>query len=91
MCSLIIIFNTTKTGILTNNLTTGYDNLTLANASNNTVVIDKPVNYNMTVIKIANNKTVYVGNITSFTIVVKNVGDGNLTGVNVIESDWQLD
>ncbi|WP_040682651.1 hypothetical protein, partial [Methanobrevibacter boviskoreani] len=36
----------------------------------------------------ANNPNVFVGNLTSFTIVVTNTGDYNLTGVYVVESNY---
>ena len=43
---------------------------------------------NMTVQKIANDEIVYVGNVTSFTIVVTNVGLCNLSGVYVVDDDY---
>ncbi|MGN1363372.1 MAG: hypothetical protein ACI4VU_06695 [Methanobrevibacter sp.] len=76
---IIIIFNTSKTGVLVNNVSAGFNNLTLANSSNTTNV------YNMSVIKISNNKTVVIGNIASFTIVVTNKGSLNLTDIYIIE------
>ena len=54
------------------------------NATNKTTAY-KP---NMTVEKIALNKTVYLGNQTSFTIVVRNTGDCDLGNVTVVEKSY---
>ena len=80
--NIIILFNTSKTGKLINNVSAGFNNLTLANNTNSTNV------FNITVVKIANNKTVYIGNISSFTIVVSNNCNFNLTGIYVTESNY---
>ena len=50
------------------------------------VVVYPPINYNMTVVKTADDEWVYSGNQTSFTITVTNNGDGNLTGIFVDEN-----
>jgi predicted outer membrane repeat protein len=81
---LIIIFTTNKSGILVNNVSSGVGNYVFSNSSNNTTAYTP----NMTVVKIANNPNVFVGNLTSFTIVVTNTGDYNLTGVYVVESNY---
>lgn len=78
---IILTFTVTKAGNLTNNVTTGLGNHTF----DNDTVTFKVYTPNMTVEKISNNKTVKVGELTSFTIVVKNTGDCNLTGVYVID------
>lgn len=61
------------------------DNLTayVWTVTNTHTHIYKP---NMTVQKVANDEIVYVGNVTSFTIIVKNTGDCNLSNVTVTES-----
>ncbi|MGN0093181.1 MAG: hypothetical protein ACI37V_01870 [Methanobrevibacter sp.] len=82
--SLILLFNTTANGTFTNNVTAGFDNITLSNSSNKTVVFDP----RLEVLKITNTKVVYIGNITSFTIVVRNAGDCNLSNVQVTESSF---
>jgi len=78
---IILTFTVTKAGNLTNNVTTGLGNHTF---DNDTVTFNV-YTPKMTVEKISNNKTVKVGELTSFTIVVKNTGDCNLTGVYVID------
>lgn len=79
--NIILTFTVTKAGNLTNNVTTGLGNHTF---DNDTVTFNV-YTPKMTVEKISNNKTVKVGELTSFTIVVKNTGDCNLTGVYVID------
>ncbi|OEC94423.1 DUF11 domain-containing protein [Methanobrevibacter sp. A27] len=49
------------------------------------VPIEPPVNPDMTVVKLSLNRTVYVGNQTVFTIVVRNTGDCDLGEVFVVE------
>ena len=78
---IILTFKVTKAGNMTNNVTTGLGNYTFDNDTVNFTVYTP----NMTVEKISNNKTVKVGEMTSFVIVVKNTGDCNLTGVYVID------
>lgn len=82
--SLILLFNTTGNGTFTNNVTAGFDNRTLSNSTNRTVVFDP----RLEILKITNTKVVYVGNLTSFTIVVRNTGDCNLSNVQVTESSF---
>ena len=81
---LTIIFTTSQSGVLVNNVSSGVGNYVFSNSSNNTTAYTP----NMTVVKIANNPNVFVGNLTSFTIVVTNTGDYNLTGVYVVESNY---
>ena len=51
--------------------------------ANNTTVVYSP---SLSVIKFANDPVIYLGNQTSFTIVVKNTGDCDLNNVYVIEN-----
>ena len=81
---LTIIFSTNKSGVFVNNVSSGIGNYTFSNSSNITTVFTP----NMTVVKIVNNPVVFVGNLTSFTVVVTNTGDCNLTGVSVLESNY---
>ena len=81
---LTIIFTTSQSGVLVNNVSSGVGNYVFSNSSNNTTAYTP----NMTVVKIANDPVVFVGNLTSFTIVVTNTGDYNLTGVYVVESNY---
>lgn len=81
---LTIIFTTNQSGVLVNNVSSGVGNYVFSNSSNNTTAYTP----NMTVVKIANDPVVFVGNLTSFTIVVTNTGDYNLTGVYVVESNY---
>ena len=82
--SIIISFKTTKSGEFRNNVTAGLGNHTFANSSNVTKVFTP----NMTVEKISNNQSVEVGEKVSFTIIVKNTGDCNLTGVYITDKDY---
>lgn len=77
-----VYFKALTNGTLINNVT-ARSNVTNDTNSTNNVTVYRP---NMTVEKISNNKTVRVGEMTSFTIVVKNTGDCNLTGVYVIDN-----
>jgi len=78
---IILTFNVTEYGNMTNNVSTGLANHTFGNDTVNFTVY----NPNMTVEKIALNKTVYIGNETTFTIVVTNTGDYRLTSIKVFE------
>ncbi|WP_171776175.1 Cna B-type domain-containing protein [Methanobrevibacter ruminantium] len=67
----------------------GYSVLITNNTVGNWTVTNTPIAVpNMTVQKIANDKVVYIGNVTSFTILVRNTGDCNLSGVYVVDSDY---
>ena len=79
-----IWFNTTSIGDKINNVTAGNDLTPEVNSTNKTHVYVG----DMTVRKISNNKTVKVGEQVSFTIVVKNTGGCDLTGVYVIDDDY---
>ena len=80
--SFTVYFNVTMNGTLVNNASVVSNLTNETNATNNTTAY-KP---NLTVEKIADNKVVYVGNETSFTIFVKNTGDCVLHNVTVTES-----
>ncbi|AMK15270.1 DUF11 domain-containing protein [Methanobrevibacter olleyae] len=82
--SLILIFNTTKNGILVNNVSSGYNNINISNSSNKTIVF-KP---EMAIEKISNNKIVKIGETVSFTIILRNTGDCNLTGVYIKDNEY---
>ena len=79
-----IWFNTTSVGDKINNVTAGNDLTPDVNSSNKTHVYDGE----MTVRKISNNESVKVGEQVSFTIVVKNTGGCDLTGVYVVDNDY---
>ncbi|MBE6509220.1 MAG: Cna B-type domain-containing protein, partial [Methanobrevibacter sp.] len=78
---IILTFNVTDSGKMTNNVSVGLSNHTFGNDTVNFTVY-RP---NMTVEKITLNKTVYIGNETTFTIVVKNNGDYRLTNIRIFE------
>ena len=82
--NIILKFNVTKVGNLTNNVSSGIADYTFSNDTKNITVYTP----NMTVEKIANDDVVYVGNVTSFTVVVTNTGDCELSGVFVVDSDF---
>ena len=83
--SLILVFNVKSAGNFINNVTAGYNNVTISKASYSTNKTEQPL---MSVIKISNNESVNVGETVSFTIIVKNDGDCDLTGVYVIDSEY---
>lgn len=78
---IILTFNVTKAGNMTNNVTTGLGNYTLDNDTVNFTVYAP----NMTVEKLTLNKTAFIGDNVTFMIVVTNTGDCNLTNVKVTE------
>ena len=69
-------------GTLVNNVS-ARSNLT--NETNSTANVTVYINPDMSVEKISLNKTVELGDLVSFVIIVKNTGDCNLTGVYVID------
>ena len=77
-------FTVIGTGVLVNNVTAGSNESNETNGTNNTTAYAP----NMTVQKISVDKVVFVGNNTSFIIVVTNTGDCNLTGVYVVDDDY---
>ena len=83
---LSILVRAVQTGNITNNVTVSGDlyDINLTNNKDNCTV--NVVNANMTVIKIANDSVIYLGNQTSFTVVVRNTGDCSLENVHVIEN-----
>ena len=83
---LSILVRAVQTGNITNNVTVSGDlyDINLTNNKDNHAV--SIVNANMTVIKIANDSVIYLGNQTSFTVVVRNTGDCSLENVYVIEN-----
>lgn len=76
-----ITFNTTKSGNFTNVVVAG-DNNTNGTA-NNTTTVYAP---SLEVVKLINTPNVYLGNQTSFTVVVRNTGDCSLDNVWVVEN-----
>ena len=80
--SFIIVFSTNVLGTLTNNVTSGYRNITLSNSTNRTKTLANP---SMTVEKISNDVKVEIGHEVSFDIIVRNTGKYDITGVYVVE------
>ncbi|MBE6490484.1 MAG: DUF11 domain-containing protein [Methanobrevibacter sp.] len=76
-----VVFTALTNGTLTNTVNVT-SNETTNKSTNNTTTVYKP---NMTVAKLALNKTVYLGEETYFMIVVTNTGDCNLTNIKVSE------
>ena len=79
-----VYFNVTLNGTLVNNVTATSNLTNETNNTNNTTAYAP----NMTVQKITIEDVVYVGNITSFKIVVTNTGDCNLSEVVVTDVDY---
>ena len=82
--TIILKFKTNSSGVLENNVTAHAGEYTLGNSSDSVKVI-KP---DISVTKNTLNKTVYVGNLTMFEIIVKNTGNVDLEKVYVIESEY---
>jgi uncharacterized repeat protein (TIGR01451 family) len=76
-----VVFTALTNGTLTNTVNVT-SNETTNKSTNNTTTVYKP---NMTVAKLALNKTVYLGEETYFMIVVTNTGDCDLTNIKVSE------
>ena len=83
--SIIIKFATSVLGDLTNNVTSGYGNITLSKASNKTKTLAYP---KLSVQKISNNELVHPGDEVSFDIVVRNVGEYDCTGVYIVDNEY---
>lgn len=80
----IVVFNTFKSGNFTNVIVSS-SNETKNKTTNNTTSVRTP---KMSIVKISNNKTVKVGETVSFTIIVTNTGDCNLTGVYIKDNKY---
>ena len=80
-----VVFNTTKEGNFTNVVVAGGKN-TENKTTNNTTTV---VNPEFTVEKIALDPVVHVNNLTTFEIVIKNVGKTPLTGVFIEETNYE--
>lgn len=83
--SIILVFKAKSGGVGLNNVTSGFDNLYMANDTDNETIIYSP---NMTVSKVTLTPVVICGNQTTFQIIVKNTGDMNLTDVFVLEKSY---
>ncbi len=79
-----VYFNVTLNGTLVNNVTATSNLTNETNSSNNTTAYLP----NMTVQKITIDQVVYVGNTTSFKVVVTNTGDCSLSDVVVTDVDY---
>lgn len=83
--SFIVIFGTHVVGELRNNVTSGYLNITLSNSTNTTETKHIP---KMSVIKLSNNIEAKIGQEVSFTVLVKNEGECDITGVYIVDTDY---
>ena len=77
-------FKANKAGILENNVTLYCNDYKLGNSSDNVEVIKPDIN----VVKISLNKTVNIGELTLFEIIVTNTGNVDLESVYVIEDEY---
>ena len=84
--SIILIFKAKSSGVAVNNITSGFDNLYMANDTNNETRIYNP---DLTVRKIALTPVVVKGSLTTFKIIVNNTGDMDLTDVFVLEKSYE--
>ena len=94
VATLIVLFNATQTGLWTNTVTAGANNVDNKTANNTTYVYeDKPpydpeknaTNPNLNVEKYAQEKIVLNGTQAIFEIIVRNTGDKRLHNVTVYE------
>ena len=83
--SIIVKFKTSVLGNLTNNVTSGFGNITLANSTNVTRTLANP---KLAVEKITNNESVYPGEEVSFNIIVRNIGEYDCTGVYIVDDKY---
>ena len=83
--TIILIFKALSNGTAINNITSGFKNLEIANATNNETKIYNP---NLTVEKITITPIVKPGSLTTFKIIVTNTGDVDLNDVFVVESSY---
>ena len=83
--SFIVVFKTKLVGDFRNNVTSGYMNITLSNSTNTTKTLFKP---KMSVRKISNKIKVKIGEEASFTVIVKNECDYDITGVYVVDNSF---
>ena len=83
--SIIVKFATSVLGTLTNNVTSGYKNITLSNSTNKTKTLAYP---KLSVQKLTNNEKVHPGDEVSFDIVVRNVGEYDCTGVYIVDNQY---
>lgn len=83
--SIIVKFSTSVLGVLTNNVTSGFGNITLSNSTNKTETLAYP---KLSVQKITNDEKVHPGDEVSFDIVVRNVGEYDCTGVYIVDSQY---
>lgn len=77
-------FKANKAGILENNVTLYCNDYKLGNSSDNVEVIKPDIN----VVKISLNRTVNIGELTLFEIIVTNTGNVDLESVYVIEDEY---
>lgn len=78
-----LAFDTLKAGSFNNTAVASSNKTDDVNSTNETVVY----NPGLSIVKIANNDVVNVGDEVSFTLLVENTGDCNLTGFYVIDRD----
>ena len=83
--SIIVKFATSVVGNLTNNVTSGYKNITLSNSTNKTETLAYP---KLSVQKLSNNEKVHPGDEASFDIVVKNIGEYDCNGVYIVDNKY---
>ena len=79
--TIILVFETHKIGVLTNNATSGYNDISLAN-STNTTQVEKP---GIFVEKVCLNETSFKGEFVAFNVTVKNTAKVDLGDVRVYE------
>ena len=83
--SIIVKFSTSVLGVLTNNVTSGFGDITLSNSTNKTETLAYP---KLSVQKITNDEVVHPGDEVSFDIIVRNVGKYDCTGVYIVDNQY---
>ena len=84
IASFVVKFKTTINGVVNNTVVSWSRNTTEIYANNTTRTYIK----NLTIKKITINPTVFVGNKTTFKIIVKNTGEVNLADVKITEVSY---
>ena len=85
--SFYVVFNTTSSGIRYNTISASTNETGIKNTTAQVEVVDNRT-ANLTVSKISLNRTVVIGNLTIFEIIVTNNGEIDLDNVFVIEDSY---
>ncbi len=85
--SIIVTFKTSVLGNLTNNVTSGYKDITLSNSTNVTRTLANP-KLDVRKITHVDSIQVYSDDEVRFDVVVKNIGEYDCTGVYIVDNEY---